>query len=81
MCLFVASLAMFPRGSRTGGRIPIEIVVLGAAFLERGIGTVWPGPDPIGPLSGPLLMLAAALVLLAIRFRLGVPLPLRRRAA
>ena len=81
MCLFVASLAMFPRGSRTGGRIPIEIVVLGAAFLERGIGTVWPGPDPIGPLSGPLLLLAAGLVLLAIRFRLGVPLPLRRRSA
>ena len=81
MCLFVASIAMFPRGNRTGGRVPIEIVVLGAAFIERGVGTVLPGPEPIGPLSGPLLLLACALVLLAIRFRLGIPMPLKRGAA
>lgn len=81
MCLFVAALALFPRGNRTGGRVPIELVVLGAAFLERGVGTVLPGPEPIGQLSGPLLLLAFALVILAIRFRLGVPLPVRRRTA
>jgi hypothetical protein len=42
---------------------------------------VLPGPEPIGQLSGPLLLLAFALVILAIRFRLGVPLPVRRRTA
>jgi lipopolysaccharide export system permease protein len=81
MCLFVAALALFPRGNRTGGRVPIEIVVLGAAFLERGVGTVLPAPEPIGQLSGPLLLLAVALIVLAVRFRLGVPVPLRRQTA
>lgn len=80
MCLFVAALAMFPRGSRTGRRIPIEIVVLGSAFLERSVGFYLAAPEPFGPFTGPLLLLAAALLIFAVRFRLFLPPPIRRRS-
>ena len=81
MCLFVAALAMFPRGSRVGGRVPIEVVVLGAAFLERSVGFYLPAPDPFGPFTGPFLLLGAALLIFIVRFRVFVPPPIRRRAA
>ena len=81
MCLFVAALAMFPRGSRTGRRVPIEIVVLGSAFLERSVGFYLPAPEPFGPFTGPFLLLAAAFVVFAVRFRLFLPAPIRRGTA
>eukprot|EP01036_Dinobryon_divergens_P003735 gene3735-4946_t len=44
MCLFVAGLAAFPTGARRGFVLPVEIAVLGAAFIERAISSYLPVP-------------------------------------
>jgi lipopolysaccharide export system permease protein len=79
MCLFVASLAMFPTGNRRRFGLPLEIVVLAAAFIERGITSYARVPEPYDLASGPVALTIAALVVLAVRLR--VLLPVRRRAA
>ncbi len=81
MCLLVAGIAAFPSGNRQRGAIPIEIVVLGAAFLERGLTTYVTLPGPVGQMGGPLLMLGVGLVILAVRLRVFSPVRLRRRPA
>ena len=81
LCLFVAALAMFPTGNRRRFTVPIELVVLGAAFLERGVTSYVPLPSPMDGTAGPLLLTAVALVILAIRLRVFVPLRLRKQHA
>ena len=80
ICLFVAALAVFPSGNRRRIAAPIELVALGAAFVERGITSYLKLPSPIDLTAGPLLLLVLALVILAIRFRVLVPMRVRRPA-
>jgi lipopolysaccharide export system permease protein len=81
ICLFVASLAIFPTGNRRRFSAPIELVALGAAFVERGVTSYLKLPGPIDLTAGPLLLLLVALVILAIRFRVFVPMRIRRQPA
>ncbi len=81
LCLFVAALAMFPTGNRRRLAAPIELVALGAAFIERGVTAYAPLPGPIDIAAGPLLLTVVALLILAIRFRLFVPVRIRRQPA
>ncbi len=79
--LFVAGIAAFPSGRRARGEVPIEIVVLGAAFIERGFASYLPAPAPWSGASGALLLGGLGLAILLVRLRAFVPLPLRRRPA
>lgn len=81
ICLLVAALAAFPTGNRRKTRAPIELVVLGAAFLERGLSSYIPLPQPLDLAFGPGLLLTIALVILAVRFRILSFVPRRRRVA
>jgi lipopolysaccharide export system permease protein len=81
ICLFVASLAAFPTGNRRRVAAPIELVALGAAFVERGITSYLKLPSPIDLTAGPLFLLVLGLVILAIRFRVFVPMRIKRAAA
>lgn len=79
--LFVAALAVFPSGNRRRVAIPIELIVLGVAFIERGLTNYAPLPSPISLTTGPLLLTILALVILAIRFRVLVPMRIKRQLA
>ena len=81
LCLFIAALAMFPTGNRRRFVAPIELVALGAAFIERGVTAYVPLPSPIDLAAGPLLLTLVALVILTIRLRLLVPMRIKRQAA
>ncbi len=81
LCLLVAALAMFPTGNRRRFAAPIELVALGAAFLERAITFYVPLPSPLDATAGPLLLTVVALIILAVRFRVFVPVRIRRQAA
>lgn len=80
ICLFVAALAAFPNGNRRRFALPIELVVLGAAFAERGVTFYLKLPSPIDLAAGPTVLLGISLVILAIRLRVFVPLRVRRPA-
>ncbi|MEO6394446.1 MAG: LptF/LptG family permease [Devosia sp.] len=80
MCLLVAGLAGFPSGARRRIEIPIELVVLGVAFAERGL-TAWaPMPGPAARITGGLLLLVIAVLALAWRLRAFRPVSIRRMA-
>ena len=81
LCVFVAALSMFPTGNRRRFAAPIELVALGAAFVERGITSYAPIAAPYDLAAGPLLLTLAALVILAIRFRVFVPMRIKRQPA
>jgi lipopolysaccharide export system permease protein len=81
LCLFVAALAAFPSGNRRRIAAPIELVALGAAFAERGITSYVSLPSPVDLFAGPLLLTLVALVILAIRFRVFVPMGIKRQPA
>lgn len=81
MCLFVASLTVFPTGNRRRRfAIPMEVAVLAAAFIERGISSYAPLPGPIDIVAGPAVLALVALFTLVIRFRVFIPLRVRRPA-
>ena len=80
MCLFVAALAAFPNGKRQGFELPIEIAVLGAAFIERAITSYMPGPG-LMVASGSVVVAGLGALLLARRLRLFVPVGIRRATA
>lgn len=80
ICLLVFAIAGFPSGSRRPARIPIELVVLGAAFVERGLGTFVTLPPIAGPAPGAALLIVAAVIALLVRLRAFRPVP-RRVAA
>lgn len=80
ICLFVAGVAAFPTGRRRRTEIPIELAVLGIAFLERGITSYLPGPGILGVASGSVILIAIGTVLLLVRLRVFRPV-LRRRPA
>jgi lipopolysaccharide export system permease protein len=69
LCLLVAAIAAFPHGRRGGREVPIEIVVLGAAFAERAISANYQSPIPLIPVAGAVVMFILAAMLLAYRLR------------
>ena len=74
LTLFVTAIASLPHGRRSGREVPLEILVLVAAFLERGVTLNW-HPAWLGmPASGAILLLAGALVVLAFRYRQRRPI-------
>lgn len=81
ICLLVAALAIFPSGKRRRAGVPIELSVLGAAFVERGLTSYLPAPAPFNVASGSLLLGLVSLAVLLIRLRVFVPVGIRRIAA
>jgi lipopolysaccharide export system permease protein len=83
MCAFVAAVTAFPSGARRRFRVPVEIVVLAVAFIERGITSYAPVAGLLGSVIGALVLLAVGVVILALRLRVFSPvrLPRARRAA
>jgi len=73
ICLLVLALAGFPSGKRARIALPLEVGVLMLAFVERGIGAY----SPLGPATGAVMMIVAALVIIAVR---TWPRPVGRRA-
>lgn len=76
ICLFVAALAAFPHGRRSGD-VPIELLVLGAAFLERGVASLPQISESYGTLAGTWTLLIASGI--ALLYRLRVYRPVWRR--
>lgn len=72
ICLFVTAVAAFPHGRR-GGEVPIELVVLGAAFLERGVASLPDISDRFGPLAGTCALLLLSVIVLLYRLRVHRP--------
>lgn len=72
ICCFVTVLAAFPHGRR-GREVPLELVVLGAAFLERGVGSIPSISGQYGALAGASLLLAVSAVALLYRLRVHAP--------
>jgi lipopolysaccharide export system permease protein len=70
ICLFVAALAAFPSGRRRTGIIPIELAVLGAAFIERGVTSYLAPPGAGGVLLGVALLVVLAAAIILARMRL-----------
>lgn len=81
ICLFVAAVGMFPSGRRRQAAIPVELTVLGAAFIERGLTSYLPASGIFGAASGSFVIAAIGLVILAIRLRVFRPAGIRRVAA
>lgn len=81
MCLFVTALAAFPTGRRQGFDVPIEISILGVAFLERAVTSYLPGPGLFGVASGSVLLILLGVVVLLRRLRVFQPVSLRRVTA
>lgn len=79
LCLFVTALAAFPTGKRRRFEVPIELAVLGAAFVERAVTSYLPGSGWLQLGTGSILLALAALVILAVRLR--VFSPARRRVS
>lgn len=79
ICIFVTALAAFPHGRR-GQEIPLELVVLGAAFLERGVASLPGIADVNGPLAGTTLLLVVSLAVLLYRLRVFAPVWRRAEA-
>src|SRR5690606_4824296 len=69
ICLLVGVLAAFPHGRRGGNEVPIEIVVILAAFIERGFTVSFSLPTPLLPFSGPVVLILVCLLVLAWRMR------------
>lgn len=78
ICVFVTALAAFPHGRR-GGELPIELMVLGAAFLERGVASLPQITESYGTLAGSWALLIVSG--LALLYRLRVHRPVWRRTA
>jgi lipopolysaccharide export system permease protein len=69
ICLMVAALAAFPHGRRNAYEVPIEIMVILAAFAERAVSVNVPLGTPLLPFSGPLFLGAASVLVLSWRMR------------
>lgn len=81
MSMFVAAVALFPNGQRRRTQIPIELVVLAAAFIERAFTSYVGGPGLLGVASGSVLLIAASTLILLVRLRVFQPAGIRRLSA
>jgi lipopolysaccharide export system permease protein len=79
LCLLVAAMCAFPSGRRRDPVVPIEIPVLGIAFLERAVSNYLPTTDFIEISSGSAMIFIAGVALLAVRLELFRPLVAWRR--
>jgi lipopolysaccharide export system permease protein len=73
ICLFVAAIAAFPHSRRARWEIPLELVVLGAAFIERGVSSNLIPSGPFDPLPSALLVAVLSIAVLAFRLRVFAP--------
>lgn len=80
MVLFVAAFAAFPTGKRQRFEAPIELVVLGAAFLERAVTSYVPGGGWMQLGTGAMLLAIIGAIVLAFRLRLFAPTRRRQPA-
>jgi lipopolysaccharide export system permease protein len=69
LCLFVASLMAFPHSRRAGREVPIEIVVLVMAFIERGISSSYQPAWLPAPVVASFVLIALSVLVLLLRFR------------
>jgi lipopolysaccharide export system permease protein len=80
ICTLIAGFSLFPSGRRRS-EMPVEIVVLGAAFIERAVTSYLPGPGILGVASGSVWIFAFAAIVLLVRLRVFRPAGLQRKAA
>jgi lipopolysaccharide export system permease protein len=80
MCAFVAAIAAFPTGNRRRVELPIELAVLAAAFIERGVTSYVVGPGILGVASGSVALAVLGTAILLVRLRAFRPLHVRRAA-
>lgn len=81
ICLFVAAIAAFPHGRRVQREVPLELIVLATAFVERGVSSNLLPPTPYDPVPGTLLLAAFSIAVLLARLRVFAPLPGRAAPA
>jgi lipopolysaccharide export system permease protein len=79
--LLVAAIAAFPTGQRSRHEVPVEVTVLGAAFVERAVSSYLPGTGWLQLGTGPLLLLAVTAIILVVRLRVFRPPGIKRVAA
>ncbi len=72
ICVFVTVLAGFPHGRR-GREFPLELLVLGVAFLERGVGSIPAIAGQYGALAGASILLVLSAIALLYRLRVHAP--------
>jgi lipopolysaccharide export system permease protein len=80
LCLLVFAVAGFPTGRRRPTMIPVEVVLLVVAFVERAASTYLPGSTALSSWSGSVLLVVGSVVLLVLRMRL-LRLPAAARPA
>lgn len=73
LSLFVAALAVFPHSRRAGREVPVEIVVLAVAFIERGISSSYEPAWLLTPESGSYMLIGLSIIVLLLRFRAYAP--------
>jgi lipopolysaccharide export system permease protein len=78
MCLFMGAIAGFPHARRGRTFLPMELVPLLVAYVDKTITSNLPVPELAQQVAGPTAVLLAGLVLLGFRLRL-VRLPRFRR--
>ncbi len=75
LCAFVAAVTAFPSGRRREPILPIELVVLGVGFAERGISNFLPVEGLMAPATGSIVLLCLSLIVLIFRLRVFAPQP------
>lgn len=69
MCALIAALAMFPGTGRRRFTIPLELVALVLAFIERGVSSGLQPVFALAPMSGSLALIAVAAVIFVVRLK------------
>jgi lipopolysaccharide export system permease protein len=81
LCLIVAAIGAFPTGRRREPWLPVEVTILGIVALERALTSYAPLEAGTRQVAGVAILIVVALVVLAWRLRLFVPLPRARATA
>lgn len=81
LTLFITALAAFPTGKRRRFAIPVELSVLAAVFIERGVSSYLRLGGIFNLGSGAVIMLILALIILIVRLRVLRPVRRVRRLA
>jgi lipopolysaccharide export system permease protein len=75
ICLFVTAIAAFPNGHRGRREIPLELVVLAVAFIERGASSNLLPSSPLDPVPGAFLLATLSIIVLVVRLKVFSPVP------
>jgi lipopolysaccharide export system permease protein len=73
ICALIAALAMFAGTGRRRFSVPLELVALGLAFVERGVSAVLEPVSVLAPMAGSLGLLIAAAIIFAVRLKPFTP--------